>query len=505
MYDKTDGDWSVVEVVLLISMGLFCLIALSANLLVITTILVTRKLRSVSSIFVVNMAFCDLGVSLVSMPLVLSALFNGGWIYSQMACSITGCIFTVFAVGSILSVAIVSLDRFFAIIYCLQYSTWKTLHYGGGVLLCLWIQALLFGLSPLVGWSEVSFDKLRYMCLIRWDVSPSYAILNCVICFCIPLIIMTICYVKIIQVAHQHVRQIEDTNHHIQRHSPESSHISLNGAVAAAAMFSVRRLSMLSFPGSVEEITTAIDVDFNSGASTTTTASPFRRDVRTIVRLLGLIVGYGLCWSPYVYVNIAQIFNQNIPSYMLTLSTWFALMNSCINPFSYAISSKRFRFATKKLFNYNDRHKFNVTNPSHANNQSSYSAFLKTLRSPSVSSDPGDSRRLMRMRSMDRAIRNVTELRPSSASAPDIKKVKMSSQYLQVPQQKIPFSGSTEMPLQYREPDILPLKDRNPLGSGTRRNTSPEAIGQNNNVLEDFVFSKNNKAKIKIKFDLVPN
>ncbi|ESO83394.1 hypothetical protein LOTGIDRAFT_84674, partial [Lottia gigantea] len=205
------------------------------------------------------------------------------------ACKITGCLFTTFAIGSILSTAVVALDRFFAIIYCLKYSTWNTSLYGGGALFVLWITAGVFGLTPLIGWSDIRFDVNRFMCLITWYDSLSYAILNCILCFFAPLMIMIVCYVKIIIVAHEHVRQIQDTNNYIMRNSPESSHI------------------------------------------------------------IGLIVVFALCWTPYLYVNIAEMINLGIPSGVLTASTWLILVNSCINPFSYAISSKRFRFAARKL------------------------------------------------------------------------------------------------------------------------------------------------------------
>ena len=55
-----------------------------SNLLVITTILGTKTLRTISSVFLLNLAFCDFIIGAVMMPIMVNDVRNGGWTLSQV-------------------------------------------------------------------------------------------------------------------------------------------------------------------------------------------------------------------------------------------------------------------------------------------------------------------------------------------------------------------------------------------------------------------------------------
>ncbi|XP_067660504.1 neuropeptides B/W receptor type 2-like [Haliotis asinina] len=179
---KRDGPISSADLIFILVMSVICSVTIGANVVVICTISFTRKMHCLSSALVMNMAACDLGIGLASMPLVLAGLVNGYWPYSQVACHVTAALTNVLCISSVWSVIAIALDR-------------------------------------------------------------------------------------IISVARRHARRIGDVTTHADG---SRGHVSTTGAVAAGAMFSVRRLSMLSFPGNVKnDFNSCYDNDFNSNSSVT--------------------------------------------------------------------------------------------------------------------------------------------------------------------------------------------------------------------------------------------
>ena len=64
--------------VLIFSMSVFCLVTVVSNLLVIVTVLLTKKLRTISSVFLINLCIADLGNGLLTMPFILVGLAYDG-------------------------------------------------------------------------------------------------------------------------------------------------------------------------------------------------------------------------------------------------------------------------------------------------------------------------------------------------------------------------------------------------------------------------------------------
>lgn len=64
--------------VLIFSMSVFCLVTVVSNVLVIVTVLLTKKLRTISSVFLINLCIADLGNGLLTMPFILVELAYDG-------------------------------------------------------------------------------------------------------------------------------------------------------------------------------------------------------------------------------------------------------------------------------------------------------------------------------------------------------------------------------------------------------------------------------------------
>ncbi|CAL4091264.1 unnamed protein product, partial [Meganyctiphanes norvegica] len=109
--------------------------------------------------------------------------------------------------ASALTVAVIALDRYLAIVRPMVYGMLVT---GGRCVLLLawcWGQALLTAIPPLVGWARYERGKEGW-CGVDWSSTPSYTAFWVLTIVIMPIIVMLVCYYFILQVARNKCRRI---------------------------------------------------------------------------------------------------------------------------------------------------------------------------------------------------------------------------------------------------------------------------------------------------------
>jgi hypothetical protein len=77
-----------------------------------------------------------------------------------------------------------------------------------------------------------------------------------------------------------------------------------------------------------------------------------RKERRAAITLGVLIIGFIVCWTPYiVVVLIHNIFRHKVPDIFYIIFGLIGLLNSLINPIIYAVRSRDFRRAFRKVIN----------------------------------------------------------------------------------------------------------------------------------------------------------
>jgi hypothetical protein len=77
-----------------------------------------------------------------------------------------------------------------------------------------------------------------------------------------------------------------------------------------------------------------------------------RKERRAAITLGVLIIGFIVCWTPYiVVVLIHNIFRQNVPHMFHIIFGLTGFLNSLINPIIYAVRNPDFRCAFRKVIN----------------------------------------------------------------------------------------------------------------------------------------------------------
>lgn len=190
------------------SMVVIILVALGGNLLILAAIYIDKTLQTITNAFIINLACADLLLTIIGMPFTLASSITYDWIFGDTWCKVNGMANSLFCIASILTLAAVSVDRYFAILYPFKYGTWITNKVAAGMIFYIWFHALLMAFLPLSDWSQYTFIRSESICTIHWGYSISYTLFLFSVCFFLPLGVMMVTYLKIFRTARKQSRKI---------------------------------------------------------------------------------------------------------------------------------------------------------------------------------------------------------------------------------------------------------------------------------------------------------
>lgn len=309
------SDVETTEIVFLgIIVGLMCVTALIANFLVIFVVYRNTVLRQqFSSVFIVNLAMCDFLTALLSMPLSLGALISSGWPLMTFLCHFNGFSNQVLGISAILTLAVISIDRFYAVIKPLKYRAKMTMQKAFTSVCYVWVQAGIFALVPaLYGW--YIFNDNYFFCTFssvyrnRAEIAFAYCLylLN----FAVPLVIMLVAYYKIFQVARRHSQRIAP-------------------AVVTLGTFGIQNIE---------------DIRKEIGR---------QREARAARKIILVVAAFLCCNAPYTIMRLLELVNGcklKLPMLVTVCAKLLNFLKSSLDPLIYGLFQRRFRCALSAIF-----------------------------------------------------------------------------------------------------------------------------------------------------------
>ncbi|XP_053126171.1 alpha-1A adrenergic receptor isoform X3 [Hemicordylus capensis] len=168
------------------------------NILVILSVACHKHLQSVTHYYIINLAVADL--LLTSTVLPFSAIFEilGYWVFGRIFCNIWAAVDVLCCTASIMSLCVISIDRYIGVSYPLRYPAIVTEKRGLLTLLCVWALSLVISIGPLFGWRPPPPEDEK-VCNINTD--RAYVLFSALGSFYIPLIIILVMYCRVYIVA----------------------------------------------------------------------------------------------------------------------------------------------------------------------------------------------------------------------------------------------------------------------------------------------------------------
>ncbi|XP_069805881.1 G-protein coupled receptor 135 [Dendropsophus ebraccatus] len=273
----------------LLLLAIFLLSCLG-NCAVILVISKHRQLRTVTNAFILSLSLSDFLTALLCLPFSFVLLFSrgGAWLFGDRFCFANGFFNSCFGIVSTLTMTLISLDRYYAIVRQPQEKIGRTR--AVQLLVAAWLTALGFSFPWYLLAKEqwVVHKRGYYHCMYVFHSAGSrlgaaYSISLIVLCYLLPFGLMCFCHYNICKAV---------------------------------------RLSEIR----VRPVTTYAHL------------LRFYSEMRTATTVLIMIVFIICCWGPYCIMGlVAAAGDYPFTPLMDTVAIWMAWANGAINPLIYAI------------------------------------------------------------------------------------------------------------------------------------------------------------------------
>lgn len=191
-------------------------VSLLSNVVVLICFMYNPEIRKqVPGLFILNLTFCNLLLSVSNMPLTLIGLITTGHPGGSGFCQIVGFLDTFLTTNSMLTMAALSIDRWVAVVFPLSYHS-RIRHRDAVIALgYTWIHSLCFStVATCRSW--VGYNHLYAsctLCSVRAKGAGTQFIIFTVVLhsltFLLTLIVLCVTYLKVLKVARFHCKRID--------------------------------------------------------------------------------------------------------------------------------------------------------------------------------------------------------------------------------------------------------------------------------------------------------
>nr|XP_014102975.2 RYamide receptor-like [Bactrocera oleae] len=293
-----------IVVLLSIFYGTISILAIIGNSLVIWVVVTTRQMRTVTNMYIANLAFADVVIGLFCIPFQFQAALLQRWNLPWFMCGFCPFIQALTVNVSVFTLTAIAIDRHRAIINPLRARPTKWV--SKLILIGIWLTAFLFA-TPCAIAFRVELEHERYR--------ENGIIFNVTRPFCLNK-----------NLSEEQLQTYRYTLVFMQYFVPFCV-ISFVYIQMAVKLWGTRA------PGNAQD---------------TRDITLLRNKKKVIKMLIIVVVVFGLCWLPLQLYNILYVTFPEINEYHFISIIWFccdwlAMSNSCYNPFIYGIYNEKFK------------------------------------------------------------------------------------------------------------------------------------------------------------------
>jgi len=367
-------------------------LVISSNLINLIVLRRTTEIPSNSRFCLMNLSCADLLLGCVSCAPCVVISATDRWIYGDIWCQISGIVYGTSATVSVWSLALISVDRYLAIVYPLRYHNLMTTKRCHIVVGCFWLISALTFLFPLTikaNFLYYQFDSAQSMCGFYWEY-PWFCVATAI---CIPVLSGLV----LGGTNYWTIRAVGKMNGQIAPRNVEpSSSVASENDKRSNIYVSEHRTIVTSIKldviydgqvlGRLERDDTLRQDNENPSTSNVPTSHDKRNrtkderrlpsgkdktpDVKVLKVLVVTSVTYFVAWGPYVTIAfITSLFPDTVPPIWLEfLVTWLGNSNSFMNVIIYSLMYSSFRkkasYLITKYFSWKCWRKNNQLRPS---------------------------------------------------------------------------------------------------------------------------------------------
>uniref|UniRef100_A0A672GZZ6 Adrenoceptor alpha 1Ba n=1 Tax=Salarias fasciatus TaxID=181472 RepID=A0A672GZZ6_SALFA len=313
-------------------LAFFIMFAIVGNILVILSVVCNRHLRIPTNYFIVNLAIADLLLGTTVLPVSATLEVLDRWVFGRIFCDIWAAVDVLCCTASIMSLCVISIDRYIGVRYPLQYPMIVTERRALLAMLGVWILAIVISIGPLLGWKQPPSQD-DSVCLITEE--PFYALFSSLGSFYIPLAVILAMYCRVYVVAKRTTKNLEAGV--MKERQQDSNELTLRIHCRNQQIQDMCPASKSGGGGASA-----------ARSSLTVKLLKFSREKKA-AKTLGVVVGmFILCWLPFFLALPISSFNSSLrpPDTFFKVIFWLGYFNSCLNPIIYPCYSREFKQVT---------------------------------------------------------------------------------------------------------------------------------------------------------------
>ncbi|CAB1351762.1 unnamed protein product [Coregonus sp. 'balchen'] len=203
------------EIIFALFIVVVAIVSLLSNLLVLLCFVQSTEIRrQVPGIFIMNLSFCNILITLLNMPSTLVGIVRNHQPFGDCLCHTVSFLETFLTANTMLSMAALSIDRWIAVVFPLSYSS-KMRYKDAVIMMCYsWLHSLTFSLIALL-FSWVDYSHIYASCTLHLSEESDrmkFTIFTVVFhasSFMLSLLILCFTYLKVLKVARFHCKRID--------------------------------------------------------------------------------------------------------------------------------------------------------------------------------------------------------------------------------------------------------------------------------------------------------
>ncbi|XP_057562117.1 C-C chemokine receptor type 1 [Hippopotamus amphibius kiboko] len=179
-------------------------IGLIGNILVVLVLVQYKRLRSMTSIYLLNLAISDL-IFLFTLPFWIDYRLKDDWVFGDFMCKLLSGLYFVGLYSEIFFIVLLTIDRYLAIVHAVFALRARTVTFGIVTSIVIWVLAILASVPGLY-FSKTQREFTHHTCslhfppesLRQWKQFQALK-LN-ILGLVLPLLVMVVCYSGILKI-----------------------------------------------------------------------------------------------------------------------------------------------------------------------------------------------------------------------------------------------------------------------------------------------------------------
>ncbi|KAF6024477.1 hypothetical protein EB796_017205 [Bugula neritina] len=353
------------------------ILAVVGNGLVIATLVQNRRMRTVTNVFLLNLAVSDLLLAIFCMPFTVIPVVMEDFIFGHFMCVLIRYLQGMSVSASAFTLVAISLERFYAICSPLTSRKWQHLKHSYKVIAVIWATSMIINLPLAFFQTIVTFPSGSRQCSDKWPdlvVQQVYYFLHLAIAdLTAPLIIMCIAYSLIAKTLWNGLKTTHIVDTTLGEKTRRQMSLTSDGSDLSedCDMLPGVKYKKIANKNLTHQINFSPQNSKSCGRQDTVislrshvSASNVKSKRRVIRMLFVIVMEFFICWTPLYLVYLWIVLDRESatkhlpsPGILLSMFRLLAYTSSCCNPITYCFMSKKFRAAFLTAFRCSKLHR----------------------------------------------------------------------------------------------------------------------------------------------------